>query len=624
MPTIRLPGAGPVDNSTSPHARLRTLPFGAVRLSEGFWSRRQDIVREVSLPTGFHMLDVAGNLHDLRLAAGLVKGEYQGPVFMDSDVYKWLEAAAYTLARRPDPELEKMADSLIELIGQAQGSDGYVNSYWQVVEPERRWADLSFGHELYCAGHLIQAAVAYDRGTGNPRLLEIAQRFADNIDSVFGPGRRDGTPGHPEIEMALVELYRDTGERRYLNLAQFFVDRRGHGLLDPGRQRHSAYFQDHVPVREASTVEGHAVRQLYLTSGLTDLYLETGDATLWQALSRQWDDMVRRKMYVTGGVGSRHMGEAFGEAYELPNDRAYCETCAAIASVMWNWRMLLATGESRYADVLERALYNAILSGISLDGQRYFYVNPLLSHGVDSLIGRKFAERFAWHSCACCPPNVMRLFASLDHYVATRDGQGLQIHLYTPANLDVTLESGQLARIELTTDYPWRGEVRLTIQESPTNPWSLSLRIPDWSANATIRINGQPQSNVETRKGYAILKRSWRSGDIVELDLAMTARLTEAHPWVDPARASVAIERGPLVYCLEQPDQEATTHVLNVEIDPSSPLTDCWRPDLLGGIMTIQANGSTVDTVAWSSRLYAPFGTTARLPRRSTRLTAIP
>jgi len=624
MQTARMPGAGPVDNTTSPHARLRTLPFGDVRLSEGFWTGRQAVVHETSLPTGYHMLDAAGNLHDLRLAAGLAQGEYQGPVFMDSDVYKWLEAAAYTLARRPDPELEKMADSLIELIGQAQGSDGYVDSYWQVVEPERRWQDLSFGHELYCAGHLIQAAVAYHRGTGNTRLLEIAQRFADNIDSVFGPDKRDGTPGHPEIEMALVELYRDTGERRYLDLAQFFVDRRGHGLLDASRQRHSAYFQDHVPVREASTVEGHAVRQLYLTSGLADLYLETGDTALWQALLRQWDDMVLRKMYVTGGLGSRHMGEAFGEAYELPNDRAYCETCAAIASVMWNWRMLLATGESRYVDVLERALYNSILSGISLDGQSYFYVNPLLSHGVDSLIGRKFAERFGWHSCACCPPNVMRLFASLDHYVATRDREGVQIHLYAPADLDLSVAGERRARLRLETEYPWSGAVHIEIQETDGGPWSLSLRIPEWANSATLQVNGQPLATYPTRHGYAIIERAWQAGDVIDLTLPMASRLTEAHPWVDPTRNSLALERGPLVYCLEQPDQDPAVHVLNVEIDPTSALEESWRPDLLGGVVTVEANGTAFDMSAWAGRLYAPLNTTASLARRPTRLTAIP
>ena len=499
-----------------------------------------------------------------------------------------------------------------------------MDSYWQVVEPQRRWNDLSMGHELYCAGHLIQAAVAFHRCTGEPRLLEIARRFADNIDSVFGPGKRDGTPGHPEIELALVELYRDTGQRRYLDLARFFVDRRGHGLLDPGRQRHSAYFQDHVPVREASTVEGHAVRQLYLTSGLADLYLETGDESLWQALLRQWDDMVQRKMYVTGGVGSRHMGEAFGEPYELPNDRAYCETCAAIASVMWNWRMLLATGESRYADVLERTLYNAILSGISLNGERYFYVNPLLSHGVDSLIGRKFAERFGWHSCACCPPNVMRLFASLDHYLATRDVEGIQIHLYAPAELDVALPSGQSVRLKMATAYPWDGNVALTRVETSSAPWSLSLRIPNWATEATVRVNGEPRDSCETSNGYAVVSRTWRAGDVVELDMPMAARLTEAHPLVDPTRGSVAIERGPLVYCLEQPDQDPPVRVLDLEIDASAPLTERWQPDLLGGVVTITAEGTAIDPAAWSERFYAPAGTSFGLPRRTARLTAIP
>lgn len=624
MATTHLAGAGPVDTSASPYARWRTLPLDGVRLEDRFWAPRQEINHAVSLPHGYRMLEEAGNLHDLRLAAGLARGPYRGPVFMDSDVSKWLEAAAYALARRPDPELNRMADSLVELLGQAQREDGYLDSYWQVVEPDRRWKDLAHGHELYCAGHLIQAAVAFHRATGQDRLLEIARRFADNLDATFGPGKRDGTPGHPEVELALVELYRATGERRYLDLARFFVDRRGHGLLGPGRHGGAGYYQDHVPVREASTLEGHAVRALYLTSGIADLYLETGDPALLAALERQWEDLVQRKMYVTGGVGARHLGEAFGEPYELPNERAYCETCAAIASVMWNWRMLLATGKGRFADVLERALYNAVLSGISLDGRGYFYVNPLLSHGMDSLLGRKTAERTAWHACACCPPNVMRLFASLGHYLATYDASGVQVHLYASSRVRADLDAERQVEIRVETDYPWEGTVRLEIMESPKTPWALRLRVPSWSQNSNVRINGQLQDRVDVQSGYAVLDRVWRAGDVVSLNLGMEPRFVEAHPRVDPARGSVAIERGPLVYCLEQVDQADGVEVLNAEVDAESALEAIWRKDLLGGIVTIQARGAQVDVGAWSEGLYAPAGAADRLPRRPATLTAIP
>lgn len=630
MESERMSGANPVDTDASPFARWRTLPRvgeaaaapNGIRLTGGFWTERQTANRDVSLPSGYRMLEAAGNLHDLRLAAGRASGPYRGPMFMDSDVYKWLEAAAYELGQRPDPELKQLADSVIELVEAAQGPDGYLDSYWQIVEPERRWADLSHGHELYCAGHLIQAAVAFDRANGDARLLAVARRFADYIDSVFGPGKRAGTPGHPEIELALVELYRHTGERRYLDLARFFVDERGKGLLGPGRHGGAAYYQDHEPVREAQTVEGHAVRALYLTSGIADLYLETGEEALLRALERQWADLTQRKMYVTGGVGSRHLGEAFGEPYELPNERAYCETCAAIANVMWNWRMLLATGAGRFADILERSLYNAVLSGISLDGCRYFYVNPLLSYGAGSVMGRKSAERTEWHACACCPPNVMRLLASLDHYLATTDPSGVQIHLYAPAEIQADV-AGHRVQLTMQTDYPWDGQVRLTVARTEGAAWTLRLRIPAWASGATLRVNGAAVERPAVQDGYAALERRWKSGDVVEIGLPMEARLVEAHPYVDAARGAVAIERGPLVYCLEQTDQAPDVGVLDARISETAPLRSGWRPDLLGGIVTVEADGEVADPSAWADRLYAPVGATSEA-RRPAPLVAIP
>lgn len=600
---------GPVDNRHSPHAHWRTLPFSAVTLTGGLWAERQAVNRTVSLRHGYRMLEQAGNLHDLRLAAGLVRGEYRGPLFMDSDLYKWLEAVAYELARSPDSELERMAAETVSLIAKAQAPDGYLNSYYQAIKPGQRWTNLRDDHELYCAGHLFQAAVAHHRATGRTDLLDIARRFADHIGTVFGPGRRPGAPGHPEIEMALVELYRDTGEQRYLQLAGFFLDQRGHRVI--GGQ---SYHQDHVPVREATTVAGHAVRQLYLTAGVTDAYLESDERALLTAALRQWRDMTSDKLFITGGLGSRHEGEAFGDPYELPNERCYCETCAAIASIMWNWRLLLATGEGRFADLIERTLYNGFLSGISLDGQRYFYVNPLLSRGG--------IERPEWYGCACCPPNVMRTLATLGHYFATGDRQGLQIHQYGPATIQIELEDGPVA-LCMDTRYPWQGQIKLTIEESTSSPWALSLRLPGWCERPVLRVNGRPAGGL-VDDGYIALTRLWHPGDLLELDLPMAPRLTVAHPRVDPARGSMAIERGPIVYCLERCDQEPAASDLDVEIDTMAPLEASWRGDLLGGVMVVQAKGYAPDMAAWEDELYRPFVAVGQVQRRPLRLTAVP
>jgi hypothetical protein len=484
-----------------------------------------------------------------------------------------------------------------------------------VAEPDGRWSDLTDGHELYCAGHLIQAAVAHHRVTGDTRLLDVACRFADYIGSVFGPGRRPGTPGHPEIEMALVELYRDIHERRYLELAGFFLDQRGQGTLGSGRGGGPAYYQDHVPVREATTVAGHAVRQLYLTAGVTDVYMETGEGALLDAVLRQWRAMVGGKLYITGGVGSRHEGEAFGEPYELPNDRCYCETCAAIASVMWNWRMLLATGEGRFADLIERTLYNGFLSGVSLDGRRFFYVNPLLSRGG--------FERAEWYRCACCPPNVMRLMASLGHYFATADPTGLQIHQYGPTTIHAALEPGRRVALRMETDYPWQGQVELTVEHTDGLPWRLGLRLPGWCEGAALLVNGQ-RIQVPTEAGYATIEQSWQEGDTVELVFPMAPRLIEAHPRSDSTRGCLAIERGPIVYCLEQCDQEPSVSVMDVQIDRAGALDTTWRGGLLGGVMVVEAAGYAVDVAPWQDRLYRPASGGDDLPRRPVRLTAVP
>ena len=550
----------PVDLTHSPHARVRPLDG---TIDGGFWAGRRRLNRERLIPDGARRLEEAGNLHNLRVAAGLIEGGFRGRRFADSDLYKWLEAVGW--------EGSDAGEAAIALIEAAQCEDGYVNSYYQVSPPGPRFSNLAWDHELYCAGHLFQAAVAHARTRGDERLLRVARRFADLLVREFADA---GTEGHPEPEMALVELYRLTRERSYLDLAQKLVDRRGYGTLGPVEFGRS-YFQDRVPVREQAVVEGHAVRALYLNAGVTDLYLETGEPALLAAMERQWTDLTARKAYLTGGAGAHHIDEAFGDPYELPPDRAYAETCAAIASIMWSRRMLLATGEVRYADLIERTLYNGFLAGLALDGGGYSYANPLHvrdAHRDPMDIG---SRRRAWFDCACCPPNVMRLLATLPHYIATRDDEGIQIHQY----MDATLPG-----LRIRTRYPWHGRVELEVTEPGER--TLGLRVPPWGAT---RLDGEPVA-----PGYARLRRDWRPGDRVTLELDLAPRLVAPHPRIDAVRGCLAVERGPLVYCLEGAVDDA-------RLDPRTGLRAVPRDDLLGGVVTVEARGARVSVAdaAW-------------------------
>jgi hypothetical protein len=565
-------------------SRLRPLGPARVRITGGFLAERQRVNRQRAIPHGFDQLRRSGTLDNLRLAAG-GDGRYRALAdtsgatfpFLDSDVYKWLEAAGWELGRAADPGLAAAADQAIGLVAAAQRPDGYLNSYVEVVGGGVPYRDLAWGHELYCIGHLIQAAVAWHRALDDDRLLAIAVRAADRVERDFGPGGRDGVDGHPNIEMALVELTRVTGDRRYLALAARMLDLRGRGLLGAGRFG-PAYWQDHQPVREAATVAGHVVRQLYLDCGAVEVAVELGDDALLAAVRRRWLDLVRTRTYLTGGMGSRHRDESFGDPFELPPDRAYAETCASIAGVLLGWRLLLATGESSYADAVERALYNGVLSGISLSGTRFFYVNPLQRRTRRAWEPPGHGQRAPWYPCACCPPNLMRLLSSWQQYLASGDDTGVQLHQYATADIRAEVAGGT-ARLSVRTGYPWDGRVAVEVVETPHRPWTLSLRVPGWCRSATLS-GPDGTARPAAGAGAAALTRRWAAGDRVALDLDLPVRVIEPDPRVDAVRGCVAVARGPLVYCVESADLPPGTELEELRWDPGREPAAAPRPDL--------------------------------------------
>jgi DUF1680 family protein len=584
---------------------LRPLGVGQVRLDPdgllGQWHRRN---ATATLPHCMDQLLTSGNLGNLRAAAGEAEQEFRGMWFADSDVYKTLEAAAWQLAASAPGDaagdetgLRAFVADTTALLARAQRPDGYLNSYFTLVEPGERWRKPHWSHELYCAGHLIQAAVAAGRAGVGDGLLELARRFADLLVARFGPDGVDEVCGHPEIETALVELYRLTGHGPYLELAARFIGLRGRGLLTQGPFG-ARYFQDHVPPREAREVAGHAVRQLYLLAGMVDVAVETGDRELLAAAERLWEDAVHTRVYLTGAHGSRHRDESYGSPYELPPDRAYAETCAAIAGVHCTWRLLLATGEARYADEMERALYNAVAVAVSGDGTRFFYSNPLQVRTGHAGGGEEAStRRLPWYACACCPPNLARLFASLPGYLATGDDDGLRIHLYGSATVDATVR-GVPIRLRMRTEYPWQGRVELTVTGPAAGghlPWTLALRVPAWCPAYTVLVDGVPV-RAEATGGYVRLSRVWAPGTTVVLDLHLPVRQVSAHPRVDAVRGCVALTRGPLVYCLEQADLPPDAVLEDVRLDPEAPVVLALAngPDPSTPPVTLVARGSTV------------------------------
>lgn len=572
-----------VDTSNSPNARLKPVPIEAVQLEDRFWEPKIRQLRETTLPTQHRILEETGRIDNFRRAAGKIEKDFQGLYFNDSDVYKWLEGCAYSLAYQPGGEVERLSDEVIAEIAQAQCDDGYLNTYYMFDREDQRWTNLRDMHELYCAGHLFSAAAAHHRATGKRSLMDVALRFADCIGNLFGDGKKEGVPGHEQIEMGLIELYRETGEARYLKLAQFFLDKRGHNLIGGGE-----YHQDHKPVRELDSVVGHAVRALYLNAGAVDLYMETGEEKLMEAMTRIWTNMTERRMYVTGGVGARRAGEAFGGDYELPNEIAYSETCGAIANALWNWRMLLATGEARYADVAELATYNGALSGISLDGRNYFYVNPLASRGRH--------RRQRWFGCACCPTNIIRLIGQVPGMIYSTSDNALWTHLYVNSAAKMNVAGAEIS-IQQRTDYPWDGAAEMELSLDKPARFALNLRMPGWLRSAEIQVNGEA-AEASAPGAYASIERDWKSGDIVRLALPMPIEQITAHPYVEANAGKIALKRGPLVYCME--DERAAA----AGVVADGQMTHAYDKELLDGVGAIHFEGVAGETEGWENSLY--------------------
>ena len=625
-PSPRVPG--PVSPLATDQLAVHPLGLSDTTLTGGFWARWQQANREVTAPHALRMLERDGSVDNLRRLGTADPGPHQGLWFSDSDVYKVLEAISWEQGRVPSAELAAAVTELAAVLRTAQQPDGYVNSFVQAGY-EVRWDNLVTSHELYCIGHMIQAGVAHHRATGGDELFDIVRRAADCVVRDFGDQRRKDTDGHPEIEMALVELYRETRHRPYLDLARQLVDVRGHGVLEPrGGHFDSTYFVDATPVRKETTVVGHAVRALYLLSGVIDVYLETGEPALLDSAVRQWDAMTATKTYLTGAVGSRFDGESFGEEYELPQDLVYGETCATIAAIQASWRLLLATGESRFADGIERALFNLLAGSTSVERDAFFYNNPaqrrVARPAASTDSGPQRAEapgtRPHWFACACCPPNIMRTIASLGGYVATYSDSGIQVQQYIPSTVDTPVGS-----LSTTTRYPLDGAVEVTVTATREEPWTLSLRVPAWCRGASVTVNGEPLPASSSRAGYLDITRQWGAGDVVALDLPMPVRLTVAHPSVDAVRGAVAIERGPVVYCFESPDQDPDVDLNRVELLLDEPLREQAREDFLGQeVVVVAAQAIARDDSGWTGTGWATLDERPAVTGRRVTLTAIP
>ena len=579
---------------------IKQVPFHQVRVEDEFWSKRLEINRTVTLPHNFKQCEETGRIDNFAIAGGLKEGKFRGIHFNDSDVFKVIEGASYTLALHPDPQLDHYLDSVIAIIAAAQEPDGYLYTARKLIRDDyqppggkERWVGIKDGsHELYNVGHLYEAAVAHHLATGKKTLLNVALKNADLLCNTFGPGKRGEVPGHQEIEIGLVKLYRTTGEEKYLKLAKFFLDERGNA---EGHELMGEYAQDHKPVREQTKAVGHSVRAGYMYSGMVDVAALTGDASYVNALDRIWRDVVDEKLYITGGLGASGGNEGFSSGYSLPNLTAYCETCAAIANALWNYRMFLWHGDGKYIDIIERAIYNNFLSGVGMSGDRYFYPNRLEVFGSG-------AKRSEWFECACCPTNDVRFMPSIAGYVYAHDENDLYVNLFIGGETTVKMEK-RTVDVKQETRFPWEGSVKLTIAPEKSEQFAVKVRMPGWAQNrpvpsdlyryqdktdkrTAIKVNGK-LINYKVEKNYATIRRDWTSGDVIEIEFPMEVRRVVANTKLLDDQGRVALERGPIVFCLEGVDNK-DKRVVNLVIPDDTKFTTEFRGDLLNGVQVVR------------------------------------
>ena len=583
------------DIKEQPLKMIEQIDFSHVKINDNFWSPRLSKHVSATLPVCSDQIEnQTGRIRNFENAAK-GEGEHSGIFFDDSDVYKALEGMAYSLINNPDPELEKKADEWIDKFAAAQQPDGYINTFYTLTGLDKRWTNMD-KHEMYCAGHMIEAGVAYYQATGKRKLLDVCIRMTDHMMSQFGPGKRHWVPGHEEIELALVKLYQTTQEQKYLDFAYWLLEERGHGhgtMGDEGKWD-PVYYQDIVPVRRLTDISGHAVRCMYLYCGMADVAALKNDTGYIAAIDRLWDDVVHRNMYITGGIGSSRDNEGFTEDYDLPNLDAYCETCASVGMVLWNQRMNQLTGDSKYIDILERSLYNGALAGISLGGDRFFYVNPLESKGDH--------HRQEWYGCACCPSQLSRFLPSIGNYIYASSDDALWVNLYIGNTGQIRIGETDILLTQ-ETDYPWDGSVKLTISTSQPLEKEIRLRIPNWCKTYDLSINGK-RINVSEEKGYAVIK-DWKSQDVIALDMDMPVEIVAADPHVKENFGKRAIQRGPLVYCMEEIDNPE--YFDQIQLSPSTTFQTAFVSDILNGIKTIKTNGRAqsatfIPYYAWDNR----------------------
>ncbi|MBN1900437.1 glycoside hydrolase family 127 protein [Candidatus Sumerlaeota bacterium] len=585
---------------------LSPVPFTDVEIKGSLLSFYLKIAEKGVLPANIEHCEKTGRLSNFDKASGKIKGKFEGTFFNDSDVHKVIEGASYIYALTKNPQLGEKLDKMVESIIAAQQSNGYLNTYFTLEKPDEKWTNLRDMHELYCSGHFIEAAIAHFQATGKRNMLDAACRLADHIDSIFGPNKRHGTCGHEEIELALVKLYKTTGEKRYLKLAEFFVEQRGRA---DQREIWGEYFQDHEPAEEQNEAVGHAVRAAYLYCAMTDLIPLTNRPGYISAVNNLWENVTKKKMYITGGIGARHEGEAFGDDYELPNESAYSESCAAIGNALWNHRLALLYGDAKYADTMEQIIYNGILCAVSMEGGKFFYVNPLASRGNH--------HRLEWYGCACCPTNILRFIPQIGEYVYARNEKEIFVNLYVAGRAKIRLNDQEIFLLQ-ETDYPWNGNIRIAIDAKNPADFSLLLRIPSWCENWNAKLNGVKIENPKIEKGYLIITRKWEKDDYINLYVDMPVQRIQSHPNVKSNQGRIALQRGPIIYCVESCDH--SENVYSLSLPRHAELKTEFRPDISCGVVVIKAKAQMLENESVSDGLYFPV----KSKIKEIEMTAIP